>query len=536
MNFRDYQWSRNPRGLHQRNIGVDINRYVEPRMGWAKFLAGGGEFVRVCGDLVNRGITPIFRIFRPNMGAMRMEQEHYLVYQEYLNAGVRWFELYNEPNLEGEWPQSGGGPTVWVSYENYDECIKPMMDNWLEWAETIIDMGGYPAFPALTESSDHRHSTVFWYREFLNYLADAHYQRAIDVFTNGAWAATHPYLYNHFYQEPPGGPSNQASPYQQQNANEPGWHFEYPYDPLQQRFDPGRTPFGQTALTPNGDTNGLIAAGDVFNRLVREYFGVGPLPVVATEGGPTVPDPSRDDEVFQQDTRYPPYTKQNFDEIIMAMWKWIVEKAPSWFWGMTLWDEPAYYDAFGRVPVIDRMAAEAPLLVNVPSIDTRSGSTFEPRYPVPPNFKRGVGGPPPPEDEEEETPEPPGEPTDPPPPTEPPATPTPFVGPGRVTGEPDYHWLLLAPGLQADWFFHAARRYWQIFRPTVITKWELQPEIPNQRTLAITVLARRDTIDYMDAELRDKWPNVFYDAVVFNTLADMQEELDRRARDRRRFG
>jgi hypothetical protein len=540
MNYLDYEWSRNPRGLHHRNLTVDVARYTDPRMGWAKFVAGGGEFVRVCADFVNRGITPIYRIFRHHMGAMRMTEEHYATFREYINAGVRWFELYNEPNLEGEWPQKnqpGGGPTVYISYENTEECIKPLMDNWLEWAENIIAMGGYPAFPALTDSSDGRHSTVFWYRQLLRYLADKHYQRTYDVFTNGGWAATHPYLFNHFYQATAGGPPEQPRPYTQQNANEGGWHFEYPYDPLQKTHDPGRTVFGGTALAPNGDTNGLIAAGDCFNRLIYEYWGIGPLPVIATEGGATVPDPRRDDEFFQQDKRYPGYSTLNFSEITMAMWKWIVNEGPDWFWGVTLWDEPAYYDAFGRVPAVDRMAAEPVEYMDVPSFDVRNGQPVTtPRFEVPAAFRFApvtVSG---------ETPDdpPPSQPTatpdDQPTPT-PQPTATPIPGPGPLVGPaPDHHWLLLAPGLQADWFFQAARKYWQVFRPTVITEWGWIDRIPNSNSLAITVLARTDTITYMNSQLRDQWPTVLWDPIVFNTLEQMAAELNRRATTLERFG
>ena len=53
---------------------------------------------------------------------------------------------------------------------------------------------------------------------------------------------------------------------------------------------------------------------------------------------------------------------------------------------------------------------------------------------------------------------------------------------------------------------------------------------------AITVLARKDTIAYLNERIRDAWPNVFYDPVVFETLDQMKEELDRRATYQKRFG
>ncbi|HEC22801.1 MAG TPA: hypothetical protein ENI95_07780 [Chloroflexi bacterium] len=505
MNFREYRWFRNPRGLH--NIGVfhpfRLERYTRPRMGWAKMVVGGNEYVSAASQLAANNCMTIIRIFRENMGAMRPPDVWYENYREYINNGCYWFELYNEPNLEGEWPQTGpgGGPNVFVSWDNTEEVIKPLMDNWIEWAERVIDLGGYPGFPALADSADHRHATVFWLDAFLRYLRENHNTRFRRVIANGLWCATHPYLHNHFYQEPPGGPPHVARPYYQERANEPGWHFEYPYDPLQQYHDPGRTVFGGTELTPFGDPNGLIASGQAFQELLKRYFDAGPVPVVGTEGGIwKIPKP--DDEPHLIDDRYPPYSYESHAEATMAMWRWIVEKGPPWFWGVTLWNESDYYDIQGTVLAIDRMVAEEPLLKEVPDIDTGGGVAWEPGVDLP-----------------GEEPEP-----------------TPGAGPGPVRGEPDYHWLILAPGLQADWFFLAARRYWQTFRPTVLTDWRMIELLPSDKSLAVTVLARSDTIDYMNERVRDAYPNVFYDPIVFDSLAEMQAELDRRATYQQRFG
>ena len=46
MRLSDYQWSRNPRGLHNRNAytPLDVSRYTRMRLGWAKIVCGGAEF------------------------------------------------------------------------------------------------------------------------------------------------------------------------------------------------------------------------------------------------------------------------------------------------------------------------------------------------------------------------------------------------------------------------------------------------------------------------------------------------------------
>ncbi len=372
MNLQQYMWSRNPRGLH--NSGpfrpFTVERYTRPQMGWAKLVAGGDEYVEEAARLVELNCTPIVRIYRTDMGAMAPSGDWYDIYQAYISVGCRWFELYNEPNRDNEWPQAPeGGPVVKVTWENTEECIRPLMDHWIEWAERVIDLGGYPAFPALAESSLQERSTVYWMNAFLQYLKDAHHDRFMRVIGSGLWCATHPYLLNHFYQEPPGGPPHVARPYYQQSADEPGWHFEYPYDPLQQAHDPGRTVFGATPQVPYGDPCGLIAAGEAFQQLLSHHFAAGPVPVVGTEGG-IVPIPHLGEAPHQPDTLYPPYSYESYAEAIMAMWRWIAEEGPPWFFGLTLYEEADFYEAQGPVLAIEQMAARAPRLKEVPSIET----------------------------------------------------------------------------------------------------------------------------------------------------------------------
>ena len=357
MKLTDYEWSLNPRGLH--NSGpfrpFDITRYTRLHLGWAKLVAGGDEYIEEAADLIAAGITPIVRIERTEMGAMAVPDDWYDTYAAYLSAGVRWFELYNEPNLDKAWPHDADGDTVVsVTWQNTDECIAPMMDNWLAWAERLIEMGAYPAFPALAENGLSQRATVYWYDAFLNYLRREHLDRFLDVANNGLWCATHPYLLNHFYQEPPGGPDHVARPFYQQSSDERGWHFEYPYDPILQHHDPGRTVFGATSQAPYGDPQGLIASGEAFQQLLHHRFAAGPVPVVGTAGGIS-PIPHDPQETIQPDDKYPPYTRDSHAEATLALWHWIAEDGPPWFFGLTLSDESEYYDAQGEVPAVALM-------------------------------------------------------------------------------------------------------------------------------------------------------------------------------------
>ena len=102
--------------------------------------------------------------------------------------------------------------------------------------------------------------------------------------------------------------------------------------------------------------------------------------------------------------------------------------------------------------------------------------------------------------------------------------------------EPEFHFMVLAPGLQAAWLFEAARRYWQRFRPTVLEDTGLIALIPSDRSVAITTLARSDTALFMREHLQQDFPHAFHDELIYDDIADMQAALDARAESGRRLG
>jgi hypothetical protein len=102
---------------------------------------------------------------------------------------------------------------------------------------------------------------------------------------------------------------------------------------------------------------------------------------------------------------------------------------------------------------------------------------------------------------------------------------------------PEFHFLYLAPGAGVDYFFVGARRYWEIFRPTVIYDLTLVQRVPAERTVAITALARTDTVEMVRqlvATLLGE--QVYLDLLVYDFLEDMQFTLDARAERNEPFG
>jgi hypothetical protein len=491
LRLDEYQWSRNPRGLHVQSIfqtPLPIERYTAMRCGWCKLIAAGYEYVDDCATLLANGITPCVRLYMGRWGAAPMNSYWRDIMIAFASVGVKWFEFYNEPNLDVEWPE--GYDPDWRDFEG---AIRPLMDHWLAWAEFTINIGGYPGFIPLAESDNPRYAATRWMDAFLNYLHQAHRQRFADVLANGGYCATHPYILNHFYQQVPGGGPWSARGMREQNAEEGGWHFEYPYDPICQRSDPGRTVYGGTAQTPNGDPVGLIAMGRMFNERCAMLFGSQAVPVLGTEGGIWAFRPG----VFQQDNRYPPYDEVSQAQATAAMFKWISEQAPPWMFGVCLWKEDEYYIP-GPVPAIGRMGELPVLARNVPAIEVM-GSGYSPVL--------ANGG-----------------------------RPVPQYGPGPIQGEADFHIVLLAPGLDTSFFFDTARAYWDRYRPIVTTDLTLVDLIPFARSAAITIITPPELAETLRQAATLPYPNAYLDVIETTDMATVANLFAARVQVNRRFG
>jgi hypothetical protein len=101
---------------------------------------------------------------------------------------------------------------------------------------------------------------------------------------------------------------------------------------------------------------------------------------------------------------------------------------------------------------------------------------------------------------------------------------------------PNYHFLLIAPNLGAEWLFDAARIYWERFRPTVVSDLELIRLIPKSYTIAITVVARRDTASQWGVWIAQNTPDALFDPLVFDVFDDAKASLNQRVQLDQPFG
>lgn len=507
MLLSDYQWSRNPRGMHNQGR-PSLDMIIGQRHGIMKLVSLGAEYNDLCRQLLERNITPICRIYRPEHSGVPIDAQMMSEFRTYVQAGVKWFEIYNEPNLAIEWPPGANFDPM-----NIDGVIRPICDNWLVWAEQIADMGAYAGFIPLSEAGGGWENTTTWINQLLLYMFDNHYNRFMQILANGFWLPTHPYVLNHFYQEMPGGGALSARPPELQNHAEGGWHFEYPYDPISQANDPGRTVWGGTPLSVLGDVHGLIASGQAWLERLQEMFGVGAVPVVGTEGGLwPLPAPG---QLRQPDVRYPGFTWESHAHATVAMFRWISEQAPPWMFGVALWKWDNYYDASGGgpMPAAFLMGETTTPFKEVPPIESVGDYVVSAEVEDPVIAEEIASKPLPPVRIV----------IDP-------------VGPGPIHGEATYHFIMLAPGIDEERFFQVGQHYWERFRPVLMTIPDFINFLPGDSSLAVTVITSPDLVDFMNERIVRRWPNVWMDNIVANSPREIEEILNSRVAVGRRFG
>ncbi len=459
------------------------------RMGWVKLVALGDGEVTKAQETLELGITPVVRLYRERPGNSPVDSAAYRQCDLYRSMGVRWFEYYNEPNLDAEWP--------WGADYNprRDGVVGPLMDHWLTWAEYVVSIDAYPGFPALADNNDgHWQDTITWVDRMLTYLADNHYDRFRAVLDNGCYIATHPYIYNHFHQEMPGGGPRSARSPLAQNVAEGGWHFEYPYDPISQYDDPGRTVWGGTPTAPHGDTVCLLGSGIAIMERLQSMFGVGAIPVVGTEGG-IQPPPNRQG-IARADGRFPGVTWDSHAHATVAMFEWIATAAPPWMFGISLWKFDDYYRGpEGPLAVQTMFEQRAPIYKDVPAIPALTDTVEE--IPV--------------------------------------MVPQVVPGPGPIHGAADLHFVFLAPGLDSNWFFDIAESYWDAFKPTLMTTLEFIDFLPSDKSLVVTAITPPDMVEWIQTSITSRWPNVWLDIILITHPDDLAQQLTTRVSAGRRF-
>jgi hypothetical protein len=152
-----------------------VDEAVSMGMKWVVFLNEGVDATKndyLVNKLVNAGIEPIMRIYTPGLTPIMGNIKEMV--QHYGQMGVKYFQLYNEPNLMVE---TGG------QYPN----VNHYLDLWAPAARQVIEGGGLPGIGALSPQGEMDD------RDFLRQALTGLKERGMDYLLNRSWLAMHNY-------------------------------------------------------------------------------------------------------------------------------------------------------------------------------------------------------------------------------------------------------------------------------------------------------------------------------------------------------
>ncbi|MCD6289828.1 MAG: DUF5107 domain-containing protein, partial [Anaerolineae bacterium] len=287
---------------------------------WVKFLNDGTEGRHneyLIQQLVAHGMMPVMRIYQPcnkplDLGSLRRLVQHYRP------MGVYYYELFNEPNVEGE---AGG----WCDGRRPDP--DRMVDIWLPAARVIEEEGGFPSLPAMFPPSikDPNWQSSFFIR-FLRRIKDT---GNTDVLYR-AWGAVHNYFLNHPVRYPYDDVNLYSKPL---SADEIARYHLSPAEvqAINRARKIARRPRSEggyyVGSTIDEDNTCFLQFLAYRNRFY-EIFGF-EIPLISTEGGVTVGS--------SEDPRYPRITPAMQADMTIEALEYMLDEAPPYYFAFTSW-------------------------------------------------------------------------------------------------------------------------------------------------------------------------------------------------------
>jgi hypothetical protein len=236
--------------------------------------------------LKQEGIEPIIRYLVTEQFPDRLPDQYFDWMKKYVQAGIVWAEIGNEPNLDIEWKSEWRDrPDKPVSHTN-PEAIQRIAETWLADAQRALTIGARPAFYAFGGTDWHgafhpQYSSVFFTQKVVAYLAQHHRAETIAAFQQGAWLAVHVAT------------------------------FEQPCD-----FDPFR---------PDGTIWDMTLRGyEVVLKAFRDNFGgdLDQIVVMSTEGGVFTPDST---SMFGHERLH---SDDEHARRVVEMYRWLERNSP----------------------------------------------------------------------------------------------------------------------------------------------------------------------------------------------------------------
>lgn len=290
-------------------------------MCWFKVLACGKNKLRVVEAARRQGVEPVVRLYHdrpaphyPAPGAQ--ETEFRELVRAYVQAGARYIEAGNEPNLTLEWANG-----EWDKPERTERLCR----QWLRVRRMIAEEGGIPVFFAMSVGGEDGRSAGEWWDECFRIFTK--WNKIEEAFAGTAMGA-------HF------GPLNHP--------------LDYPFDP--QRNMPHSTP--QERIESLMKNNSCYLGVELLTWLIHKYLPY-PIPILSTEGG-AFPD-------NHADPSYPKVTPELHRDLNLGIFERMNPKHPqywgdllfaqmSWIWhtdgGMFAIDSWENNPKYGRMPIL----------------------------------------------------------------------------------------------------------------------------------------------------------------------------------------
>ena len=329
-----------------------VSELVRMNIKWIKLLVDGTsnrDYDQTIDELVSRDIMPIMRIYQQCNTPYDLKELETMV-RHYVDKGVYYYDLYNEPNQPGEsggWCQPGGVPEP-----------EYLAQVWARAARLIYRAGGYPGIPSFFAPSQKGKN---WQRDFFYQFFEALREQGNEEVLYFSWASIHNYHLNH----PPGYPYDEVNLTSRLLTEAEIDRYDLTEEQIE-AINEARA----TAREPGGFFLGDNLYDDTTNffhfmayrNQFYDLFGF-EIPMISTEGGAT--------RGSGEDPRYPVVDGQTVAEWTLWTADYILDDAPDYYFASMTWllaqkaldyDEPVwernawYHDREGdQEPVVDAL-------------------------------------------------------------------------------------------------------------------------------------------------------------------------------------
>lgn len=325
-----------------------IDELLAMNIKWVKLMQGDipkVEHQYLVEQLVAHDIEPIIRVYKPYNEPYEHLSELVMAAQP---LGVHYFELYNEPNINGF-------PGGWRDGEAIS--IDRILDLWIPAAEVIDQAGGYPGLPTLAVGGDY--DDMLFLKTVLDNLIA---RNRVDVLER-AWIPLHNYFLNHPFNYPEDPVNLHNVLLTNEEVQRHGLTSEE-IQTINNARTNARAPGGYyVGDTIHDDSNGFRKF-EAYAKIFHDRFGFY-IPIITTEGGPLAGD--------HQDPRYPAITVDDAAELTLQGYHAMLDTAPAYYFAFApwllangagghwdaAWEEAAWYKIDGSaLPVVDLLKGD----------------------------------------------------------------------------------------------------------------------------------------------------------------------------------